>query len=107
MNFRHVSKKTISLTDGIFFGPYEEGRPGIQPERLPPFDMTINPLTYGDFNGGFPNNEVHNSGEIWAAELKDWLTSLGIPSRFILLSAGFQVEDEIKILVGGRQELIK
>jgi len=48
-----------------------------------------------------------DSGEIWASELKDWLVSLGIPSQFILLSAGFQVEDEIKILVGSRQELIK
>ncbi|MCA9247386.1 MAG: M36 family metallopeptidase, partial [Planctomycetales bacterium] len=39
------------------------------------FDMNINPLTYGSFNGGFPNNEVHNSGEIWAQVLWDmnWL----------------------------------
>ncbi len=39
------------------------------------FDMNINPLTYGAFNGGFPNNEVHNSGEIWASALWDmnWL----------------------------------
>ncbi|MCA9209020.1 MAG: M36 family metallopeptidase, partial [Planctomycetales bacterium] len=35
------------------------------------FDMSINPLTYGSFNGGFPNNEVHNSGEIWASVLWD------------------------------------
>ena len=48
-----------------------------------------------------------DSGEIWAAELKDWLISLGIPSEFILLSPGFQVEDEIRILVGSRQELLK
>ena len=42
------------------------------------FDMTINPLTYNDFNGGgfpLPNDEVHNSGEIWASALWDlnWL----------------------------------
>ena len=39
------------------------------------FDMAINPLTLDDFNGGFPNNEVHNSGEIWASALWDlsWL----------------------------------
>lgn len=46
-----------------------------------------------------------DSGELWAAELKDWLVSLGIPSEYILLSPGLQVEDEIKILVGNRQEL--
>ncbi len=48
-----------------------------------------------------------DSGEIWAAELKDWLISLGVPSQNILLSPGFQVEDEIRILVGSRQELLK
>ncbi len=46
-----------------------------------------------------------DSGEIWAAELKDWLVSLGIPSDFILLSSGLQADDEIRILVGSRQEL--
>ena len=39
------------------------------------FDMSINPLTYDNFNGGFPNNQVHNAGEIWASALWDlnWL----------------------------------
>ncbi|MGE3780881.1 MAG: M36 family metallopeptidase, partial [Pirellulaceae bacterium] len=39
------------------------------------FDMTINPLTMSYFNGGFPANEVHNVGEIWASALWDmnWL----------------------------------
>ena len=48
-----------------------------------------------------------DSGEIWAAELKDWLVSLGIPSDYILLSPGLQAEDEIHILVGHREELIR
>ena len=48
-----------------------------------------------------------DSGEIWAAELKDWLISLGIPADFILMSSGLQAEDEIRILVGSRQELNK
>jgi len=36
------------------------------------FDMTIDPLTYGNFN---TSNEVHNAGEIWASTLWDlnWL----------------------------------
>ena len=39
------------------------------------FDLNIDPLTFADFNGGFPNNEVHNAGEIWASALWDmnWL----------------------------------
>ncbi len=46
-----------------------------------------------------------DSGEIWAAELRDWLISLGIPSDYIILSPGLQAEDEIRLLVGSRQEL--
>ena len=30
-------------TDGIFFGPYEEGKGGVQPERLGPYTTTLNP----------------------------------------------------------------
>lgn len=55
--------------------------PGIR--RFPySFDMTVNPLTLGSFNGGFPNNEVHNSGEIWAQVLWDmnWFLINGISS---------------------------
>ena len=29
--------------DGIFFGPFEEGVPGVQPERLGPYGTTFNP----------------------------------------------------------------
>ena len=35
--------KAPSLEDGIFFGEYEEGRPGYQPERLGPYSSTFNP----------------------------------------------------------------
>lgn len=39
------------------------------------FDMTINPLTYDNFNGGAVNNEEHKAGAIWASALWDmsWL----------------------------------
>ena len=42
-------------------------------------DMAVNPLTYDDYNGTFPNgspgNQVHNAGEIFSAALWDmnWL----------------------------------
>ncbi len=29
--------------DGVFFGPYVEGQPGVQPERLGPYSTTLNP----------------------------------------------------------------
>jgi hypothetical protein len=30
-------------TDGVFFGAYQEGKPGYQPERLGPYTTTLNP----------------------------------------------------------------
>jgi beta-galactosidase len=35
--------KPVSLDDGIFFTPYKEGIPGMQPERLGPYISTLNP----------------------------------------------------------------
>jgi len=31
------------LTDGVFFPAFEEGKPGVQPERLGPYSTTLNP----------------------------------------------------------------
>ena len=42
-----LGKKDLSsaptLDDGIFFGPYVEGLPGVQPERIGPYSSTLNP----------------------------------------------------------------
>ena len=46
-----------------------------------------------------------DTGELWAAELRDWLISLGVPSDYILLLSGSQAADEIKLEVGNRDEL--
>jgi hypothetical protein len=46
-----------------------------------------------------------DSGELWAAELRDWLISLGMPSDYILLLPGTQAADEIKLMVGNRDEM--
>ena len=35
--------KPVSMEDGITFGPYVEGQPGVQPERLGPYSTTFNP----------------------------------------------------------------
>jgi extracellular elastinolytic metalloproteinase len=44
--------------------------PGIRRFRYS-HDMVVNPLTLNSFNGGFPNNESHNAGEIWCQVLWD------------------------------------
>ena len=46
-----------------------------------------------------------DSGELWAAEMRDWLISLGVPSDYIRLVAGTQAADEIRLQVGSRSEL--
>jgi beta-galactosidase len=32
-----------TVEDGVFFPPYAEGKPGMQPERVPPYVTTLNP----------------------------------------------------------------
>lgn len=46
-----------------------------------------------------------DSGELWGAELRDWLISLGVPADYIRLASGTQSADEINIVVGDRDEL--
>lgn len=46
-----------------------------------------------------------DSGELWAAELRDWLISLGVPADYIRMISGTQEADEIKLIVGNRNEL--
>ena len=35
--------RAYTEADGVFFGPYREGQPGVQPERLGPYCSTLNP----------------------------------------------------------------
>lgn len=37
------TRRSPTPTDGITFGPYKEGKPGMQPERLGPYSTTLNP----------------------------------------------------------------
>ena len=45
-----------------------------------------------------------DSGELWAAELRDWLISLGVPADYIRLVPGTQAAEEIKLVFGNRNE---
>lgn len=70
--------------DSYPVGEYANGpnpvNPGAGIRRFPySFDLTVNPLTFGNFNtgttNGVPNTEAHAAGEIWASALWDmnWL----------------------------------
>lgn len=77
-------------------------------EVIPQFTALRSAVNYWSKDGGkaiiirYPGEDT---GELWAAELRDWLISLGIPSDNILLSSGIQEPDEIKLEVGYRNEL--
>lgn len=60
-----LGKKDISTTpsvedDGIFFGEYVEGVPGVQPERVGPYSTTFNP-------GYDPNLPIYREWSLFAA----------------------------------------
>ena len=40
---KHDLTTEPTMDDGIFFGPYVEGKPGVQPERIGPYCTTLNP----------------------------------------------------------------
>jgi ELWxxDGT repeat protein len=65
-------------TDAYPVGTYVKGQPQNGPgiRRYPySFDMTVDPLTYDDYNGGMAYYEAHRAGEIWCSALWDlnWL----------------------------------
>jgi len=39
----HDFTRLPDATDGVWFQPFEDGKPGVQPERLPPYVCTLNP----------------------------------------------------------------
>lgn len=43
LGLRDLSKAPDLNEDGVFFGKYEEGLPGVQPERMGPYCTTLNP----------------------------------------------------------------
>jgi len=43
MGLTDQTKKQLELTDGVFFRDFQEGKPGIQPERIAPYSTTVNP----------------------------------------------------------------
>ena len=70
-----TQKPSDTQTAAYPVGTYVLGQPidGAGIRRHPySYDMTIDPLTYNDYN---TSNEVHNSGEIWCSALWDlnWL----------------------------------
>lgn len=66
-------KATDTANDARALASYSNG--GNLRRQPYSYDMSIDPITFDAFNGGFPNNEVHFAGEIWASALWDmsWL----------------------------------
>ena len=77
-------------------------------EVIVEFDAVRAAINHWDKSGDaiillrYPGEDI---GELWAAELRDWLISLGVPSDYIRLAPGTQAADEIRLVVGDRDEL--
>jgi hypothetical protein len=77
-------------------------------EVIVEFDAVRAAVTYWDKSDNalivirYPGED---SGELWAAELRDWLISLGVPSDYIRLVPGTQAAGEIRLVVGEKDEL--
>lgn len=80
-------------------------RSGAVLPQMKPLRLAVNYWNSLDNAGLMLSYPGEDSGELWAAEMKDWLVSLGIPSDYIYLSPGLQSSGEIRILVGHTQEL--
>lgn len=50
----------------------------------------------------YPGGE---EGTLWARELRDWLVSLGVPSKHVRLSPGFARQDAVAIVLSGKGDL--
>jgi len=97
------SVRIFTLTADMWARP----RAGAVVPQLEPVRLAVDYWESGTDASILLSHPGEDSGEIWAAELKDWLVSLGVPSDYIILSPGLQAQDEIRMLVGNRQELAR
>ena len=72
---------------------WELSRQGEKLVNLPVLRNTINAWTESEkhiIELQYPGGE---EGELWANELKDWLISLGVPSKYLILIPGSGQDD--------------
>jgi len=78
---------------------WEMSRSGDALVRIPVINKVVNQWSLE------PNQriELHypggEEGDLWVGELRDWMVSLGIPSKYIIVVPGSGVEDVIKLHV--------
>ena len=78
---------------------WELSRNGDALTRLPVVNVVINQWSQKPqqrIELHYPGGE---EGELWVEELRDWLVSLGVPSKHIIIVPGSGVEDVIKLHV--------
>ncbi len=76
---------------------WELSRQGEKLVELPVLRKTINTWSQNEnqiIELQYPGGE---EGELWANELKDWLISLGVPSKYLVLVPGSGHDDIIRL----------
>ena len=103
-----VSSGAFANTIRIFTLSADEWARPRSGDVIPELEAVRAAVSYWDRSADaiiFIRHPGEDSGELWAAELRDWLISLGVPSDYIRLTPGTQAADEIKLVVGNRYEL--
>ena len=103
-----VSLNAASSSSRIFVLSADDWAQPRNGDVIVEFDAVRAAVNYRDKSGDaiivlrYPGEDI---GELWAAELRDWLISLGVPSDYIRLVPGTQAADEIRLVGGDRDEL--
>ena len=94
-----LSLSAIAAENRLLAEQWELSRSGDALTKIPVINKVVNQWSLK------PNQriELHypggEEGELWVEELRDWLVSLGIPSKNVVIVPGSGVEDIIKLHV--------
>ena len=94
-----LSLSAIAAENRLLAEQWELSRSGDALIKIPVINKVVNQWSLK------PNQriELHypggEEGELWVEELRDWLVSLGIPSKNVVIVPGSGVEDIIKLHV--------
>ena len=94
-----LSLSAIAVENRLLAEQWELSRSGDALIKIPVINEVVNQWSLKPkqrIELHYPGGE---EGELWVEELRDWLVSLGVPSKYIVIVPGSGVEDIIKLHV--------
>ena len=99
VNLIAITNANASADNSLLAEQWELSRSGDALRKIPVINDVVNRWSSKPdqrIELHYPGGE---EGELWVGELRDWLVSLGIPSKYIFVVPGSGVEDVIKLHV--------